>query len=107
MTMVRDHTYTQSDYDGRLTDARDDQCPCRPCFHPHDWKTPIPVYRNGMHTSNRYPLDMRCATRENRGCPSPLPKPIHIYGKNAGCCCKRCRASVKPNESATGPTTAK
>ncbi len=90
---VRDRTMPVGEYKGRWTEASDSSCPCRPCYNAHDWKTPIPVYKNGVHVSNNYPPDMRCATRENGGCPQPKPKPEHIYRSSNSAKwgkCKRC-----------------
>ncbi len=88
---VRDRTKKASDYKGRPTDACDRLCPCRPCFNPHDWGKSVPVYNKaGMHISNKFPPDMRCNTRENKGCPGIKPEPEHIFVSDKACVCKRC-----------------
>jgi hypothetical protein len=92
---VRDHTKKASEYQGQPTKAANSFCPCRPCYHPHDWKTPVPVYKGGVHVTNNYPPDMRCCTRENHGCPQPIPEPEHIFSAK-GTVCMRCKAEFRP-----------
>ncbi len=87
---VRDKTQPRNTYGGALTEASDRICPCRPCYHPHDWKTPVPVYKNGKHITNKYTPDFRCCTRENNGCPNPIPDPQHKYVSDKALVCKRC-----------------
>jgi hypothetical protein len=89
---VRDKTLPKTDYKGRVTDASDEQCPCRPCYNAHDCGKPKPIYKNGVHISNDYVAgrDMQCATRYNRGCPNPKREPEHVYTSERGKVCKRC-----------------
>ena len=90
--LARDRTKPKTEYQGRPTQVLEACCPCRSCFHPHDWKTPVPVYTNGQHVDNRYPPDMRCATRENRGCQDSKPEPVHVYASVRSRVCGRCGA---------------
>ncbi len=80
---VRDRTLKKTEYKGRETDAFDERCPCRPCWHPH----------NVERDSRRYysDPDMQCVTRYNGGCPTPQPEPQHIYTPR-GRVCRRCGA---------------
>ena len=90
---VRDRMHKLSEYKGRLTDACDALCPCRPCFNAHDCGTPKRVYDDkGRWVSNKYVPDMQCATRHNNGCSQPKLEPEHIYTSNRARTCKRCGA---------------
>ena len=77
---VRDKRFKLSEWNGRWTDASDRQCPCRWCYHPHDF---------GYSTQRGYKVRMLCLTREHGRCPDVIPKPDHIYTKY-GKVCKRC-----------------
>ena len=79
--LIRDRTLNRTEYKGRWTDARDGQCPCRPCFNAHNCQRDPERYYS-------HP-DMRCATRENGGCPQPIPEAIHVY-RVMGKVCRRC-----------------
>ena len=88
---VRDKTKKKTEYKGRLTDASDAQCPCRPCFNAHDCSDPVRVFNKlGVWVSNKTVPKMECATRYNRGCPNPLPTPEHVYLSSIARVCKRC-----------------
>jgi len=51
-----------------LLDCRDSMCPSRECYHPHLFK----ATRSGaMQVPG--PGTWRCGTREQSGCPSPIP----------------------------------
>ena len=78
---ARNKQYQVSDYHGRWIDVFDEECPCRSCYHPHDFG----------YTSQEsgYIIQMRCLTRELDGCPNILPIPEHIYTRY-GTVCKRC-----------------
>ena len=78
---VRNKQYPVSDSYGRWTDAYDEVCPCRSCYHPHNFGYSSQV---GGHI-----IEMRCLTRELGGCPDILPMADHIYTKY-GAVCKRC-----------------
>lgn len=105
---VRDYTLSQTDYKGRWTEASDWQCPCRPCYNAHDCGRPVPVYdKNGRWVGNRYVLDMQCATRYNRGCPSPKPEPTHQFGRKVGSLCYRCRGAVRKTIAEETPEEAR
>lgn len=79
---VRDRTMLRTEYKGRETDACERECPCRPCYCPHDWGRPG---WDGKVVSR-----MVCNTRENNGCPSPQPEPQHVYVSDRAVVCKRC-----------------
>jgi len=78
--LVRNKQYKVSDYLGRWTDAADKECPCRPCYHPHDF---------GYRVHDGYKVRMVCLSRERGGCPDVKPEPEHVYTKY-GKVCKRC-----------------
>ena len=71
------------EYKGRLTDAYDRECPCRPCYNAHDC---------GRIGYSGWQTDMQCATRYNGGCPRPMPEPKHIRPTPRTRKCKRCGA---------------
>ena len=82
MTTVRNRTLPITDYDGRPTEASNTECPCRSCYHPHNFtKDSYNYFRNPV---------MMCLTRENGGCPKPQPASVHIYTSSYGLVCKRC-----------------
>ncbi len=68
---VRDKLLPKSEYLGRPTEACDRQCPCRPCFHPHDC--------GHIDFNGKWIVNMRCVTRDNSGCPNIKPAPEHRY----------------------------
>ena len=71
MPLVRNHLYSQSDYHGKLIDAPDPFCPCRLCWH---------VYHFPFWDSlGRRHDNFDCVTHASKGCPDPLPKPIHVF----------------------------
>jgi len=81
--LVRDRSKPKRDYKGRPTEAAGVECPCRPCWHPHDCGHIRPGGVGGWVTR------MECATRFNNGCPDPMPEPQHDFGK-ARVFCRRC-----------------
>lgn len=91
---VRDLTLPKTDYKGRLTDAADDLCPCRPCWHPHDCGHGGVEYLPGGRQRGKWVTRMECATRWNGGCPQAQPPPVHVppASKRAAQVCKRCGA---------------
>lgn len=90
MVLVRNKMFSQSEYKGRETDAYDIECPCRSCYHPHDF--------GYVSQEKGYIQQMRCLTREQGSCPDIIPTPEHIYSKR-GYKCKRC-GKVKNKEEA-------
>lgn len=78
---VSDYTKPISEDRGRLTDAYDEVCPCRPCYAPYDFGR---TDSQGRHIEN-----IECATRHNHGCPNPLPEPEHMLIRSGDC--KRCK----------------
>ena len=88
--IVRDKTFSLSEWKGRWTDASDAECPCRKCYHPHDY---------GYSTQTGHKVEMMCLSRERGGCPNVKPIPEHVYTKY-GKVCKRCgyRKKEKENE---------
>jgi len=83
---VRDKTLPKTEYKGRETEARDRDCPCRPCYNAHDFG----YTRTGINRTLVWVVRMECATRWNNGCPDPLPEPEPIYTSKRGRVCKRC-----------------
>lgn len=81
--IVRDRTRPASFYKGRPTEARDDRCPCRPCFNAHDC---------GYSAYGGHVVAMECATRWNSGCPRDGDDtwPVHIFKSDRARACKRC-----------------
>jgi len=88
---VRDRTMLVSEYRGQWTEASDKECPCRPCYNPHD----CGYSRTGPNKTNVWVARIECATRWNGGCPSPKPEPQHIYRSKRGRerYCRRCGLS--------------
>ncbi len=84
---VRDRTLPLGEYKGRWTDARDESCPCRPCYNAHNCARSSATYLSN-------PV-MRCATRENDGCPTPMPSSAHLYTPR-GRVCQRCGEHRQP-----------
>jgi len=69
--MVRNRLYLKKDYKGQEIEAPDEACPCRPCWHLYHfpwWDSSGKMYSN-----------FDCVTKHNSGCPSPKPKPLHIF----------------------------
>jgi len=92
---ARDHTFKKTEYKGQYCDAADAYCPCRPCYNCHD----CGYYINGKRIKS-----FECATRHNNGCPSPMPRPKHIFKntkrfsnrkKGDEFTCVRCKQKVK------------
>ena len=81
---VRNHIKLVSEYKGRWTDASDAECPCRPCFSPHDC--------GFRASSGKWVISMECSTRYNSGCPDPIPEPQHIFKNKNSRKCVRCQA---------------
>ena len=80
MVLVRNKLLRVSDFRGRWTDACDSECPCRSCYHPHDYS---------IRLSTGFEVRMLCLSRANEGCSDILPVPQHIFTKR-GKFCKRC-----------------
>lgn len=80
--IVRDKTKPRDTYKGRPFDARDKECPCRPCCNIHDC--------GRRNSRGDWLVLMECATRWNNGCPHPLPLPEHVFVSARGKVCKRC-----------------
>lgn len=77
---VRDLTKKLTEYKGQFVDgALDQACPCRPCYHPHDFSY---VRTDGVKVKR-----FLCLTNYAKGCPTPLPEPNHIFKKGR---CSRC-----------------
>jgi hypothetical protein len=79
--IVRNRLFKKNELLGMDTDASDEKCPCRKCYHPHDFG-----YRL---STGEMVKRIVCLYREQFGCPSPKPIPDHVLGKNKKC--KRCR----------------
>jgi hypothetical protein len=67
--MVRDRALKKSDYKGHEVPGVDKNCPCRPCYNPHD----CGYLDSQAHWISRF----HCATNWDRGCPPALPEPKH------------------------------
>ena len=89
--IVRDKLLKKSDYKGRETHALDKLCPCRPCYQAHNFGR-IDRY------SEKLTIDMRCALRYNRGCPSILPPAFHVMFSTRERTCKRCGKQLTKEE---------
>jgi hypothetical protein len=83
---VRDRLLPKNTYKGRLTEASDAACPCRPCYNAHDC--------GYIHSTGRWVRRMYCATNWNNGCPSPKPAPEHVMISRRARTCKRCGAHL-------------
>ena len=83
--LVRNRQLKSSEPMGRWTDALDGECPCRLCYHPHDF---------GHSLNSGYKVQMVCLTRANEGCPNIILEPQHLFTKSARYC-KRC-GTIKP-----------
>ena len=83
---VRDLSLPITEYKGRVTDARDYLCPCRPCWNAHDCG-----YTNSQ---GKWITRMECATRWNNGCPDDK-EPTHVFpeGKRKCARCGKAEAS--------------
>lgn len=91
---VRDGMFKKTEYKGRETDAAHEDCPCMPCYNAHDCGGYKTIYTTDPATGRvrqraEWNVEMRCATRENGGCPHPRGTPEHIYTAR-GRKCKRC-----------------
>jgi hypothetical protein len=80
---VRNKLLSKKEYKGRLTEASDKMCPCRPCWNPHDCG-----YKN---SAGKRIVDMYCLTNYSDGCPirigivsrkGELVMPVHILRSN-------------------------
>lgn len=80
MIKVRDLSLPKSEYKGRMTVAVHPDCPCRPCWHPHDC--------GKINSQGKWEMHMACATNWNSGCPDNK-EPVHAIpeGKKK---CVRC-----------------
>jgi len=68
------------DRDGRPCEAMDRECPCRPCYQPHDIR--------GINSQGKVESRIRCITRDNHGCPDDR-QAVHTYART-GYVCKGC-----------------
>ena len=69
---VRNCLISKKEYKGRWTEAKDEHCPCRPCYNAHDCgETMTGPY--GLEWKTR----MECATRWSYGC-GDYPDPEHV-----------------------------
>ncbi|RLI93066.1 MAG: hypothetical protein DRO92_04680, partial [Candidatus Altiarchaeales archaeon] len=68
--LVRNRLYDRRDYQGQEIDAPYEDCPCRPCWHLYHF----PTWIGGKRIDH-----FDCVTRHNFGCPSPKPRPLHIF----------------------------
>ena len=57
----RDLALSKTEYKGRPTEAIDAFCPCRPCWHPHDF--------GYLDRQGKWIMRMCCATNCKNGCP--------------------------------------
>lgn len=82
--IVHDRTFKKNELLGKECDAADSLCPCRKCYHPHDF--------GWRETTGKWRERIVCLTREQGGCPIPKPKPKHMLVKRgfAGYHCRRC-----------------
>ncbi len=80
--IVRNRLVKSDNYNGMPTSASDVDCPCKPCYRPHDVGFVLP---SGRHVKN-----VVCLTRHNRGCPDAEVVSEHVWGKTG--ICKRCGA---------------
>ena len=99
MPVVRNHLYSQKEYQGKPISAPDPYCPCRPCWHLYHF----PWWdKSGKRHDN-----WDCATRANHGCPDPMPEPIHVFYESKKFkkrrpgekfTCLRCGAFIEPDK---------
>ena len=89
---VRDLTKSARESGGRWTEALEPECPCRSCYAPRALWRNIRDYDEQGQARNRLVLDVRCASRDDHGCPRPMPDPQHIRPTRRTRKCKRCGA---------------
>lgn len=77
---VRDKAVKKGEY-GSTADAYDRNCPCRPCFRVHDY--------GRTDSAGKWVANPRW-TREQGGCPSPMPEPQHTFVSARARVCRRC-----------------
>lgn len=87
MKTARDKTKLKTEYKGHECYVVDYDCPCRPCYNPHDCAPPNPAFSRKVHSDV-----FHCATNWNSGCPYPRPEPVHILNRQHKC--KRCGEHV-------------
>ena len=85
MTITRNKLYRPTEYLGRPTSCRDEECPCRSCWSPHDF--------GGINSQGKHIVQMMCLSREWGGCPQPIPAAEHRKGARV-IYCKRCGVIV-------------
>lgn len=81
---VRNHLLSVKDYKGRWTDASDKCCPCRSCYNAHDC--------GYSHSYYGWVIRMECAFRHSKGCPDPIPEPVHELNRAKRC--KKCNQYI-------------
>lgn len=91
---VKDFTIPEKEYKGKWTEARGEDCPCRPSFNAHD----CGYYTWSSGGKRVWKIHMECATRWNNGCDECLKEePVHIPNKK-NTMCKRCKMYLKKNK---------
>ena len=90
--IVRNLELKKTDYKGHPCYAVDSECPCLPCYNPHDCTPPNPAYSKKVYSDT-----FHCATNWNTGCPQPKPEPIHNLNRQKRC--KKCGVIVKSQYS--------
>ena len=89
---VRDLTRSARESNGRWTEALECECPCRSCYAPRDCGHTAHDYDDQGEARIRWITEMRCCTRDNHGCPRPMPEPQHIRSTPRTRRCERCGA---------------
>ena len=79
--LVRNKMLDKAEYKGRPTEASNRDCPCKPCYSPHDC--------GYIAHDGKWVARMVCLTRHSRGCPAERV-PIHVYTSVRGKVCLRC-----------------
>ncbi|MFA5037374.1 MAG: hypothetical protein WC479_09395 [Candidatus Izemoplasmatales bacterium] len=79
---VRDRTEDPKTYSGSKAEAKDKECPCRSCFRIHD-------FGHSDH-EGKWVTNYRCWSREQGGCPNPIPEPEHKFVSTRAYVCRRC-----------------
>lgn len=71
----------KGDYNDKMAFAANKDCPCRPCFHIHDFQY--------INSQGHVVHDYKCQQNANHGCPYPTPEAVHDFGKRRKTC-SRC-----------------
>ena len=66
-------------------DARDQECPCRPCWAPGLFEHRGATLSGSRNTGA---MSKACLNRANRGCPSPVPVADHAFGQRRRACAR-------------------